>query len=263
MQDKDSKEIQPETKDNFAISGYCRDCQTFHSLGPGNSHKEAKKLLRRLCDIGSIDIFSPVPDKKKLALGHLYGDARGKMFGVLEYRKQDGEIGFLYAFSGQYFGIWEVSGWVPPIFDLAAFLALNTNREREISRLTDTIRRLGKDNQDLQNLRRRRRQKSRILMEDIIGLYRLQNFSGVGRSLSEAFSGAGGIPTGTGDCCAPKLLHHAAIHGLYPLGLCEFFIGRSPRSANYSQGDFASACKDRCAPILGFQLCGLHTNKPL
>ena len=65
------------------------------------------------------------------------------------------------------------------------------------------------------------------------------------------------IPTGTGDCCAPKLLHYAASHGLKPLALAEFWWGES--SQDKVQGEFYGACVERCQPLMGFLLSGLKT----
>jgi hypothetical protein len=183
------------------------------------------------------------------------------MFGVLEYTTPAGGRGFLYAFSGQYFGIWEVPGWVPPVFAVDEFFALNTSREREIAALTRKINCLAESDLKKQQYKALRRNKSRCLAEKLWGLYRLKNFAGKERSLREAWFGDKGVPTGTGDCCAPKLLQAAAREGLLPLGLCEIFIGREPKSAIYSHGTLASPCLDRCAPLLGFLLCG-HTRRP-
>lgn len=43
----------------------------------------------------------------------------GKMYGVLVVRDGDGRIGFLSAFSGMMNGLWQIPGFVPPIFDQA------------------------------------------------------------------------------------------------------------------------------------------------
>jgi len=43
----------------------------------------------------------------------------GKMFGVLVVLDTNGGIGFLSAFSGMMNGLWQVNGFVPPIFDQA------------------------------------------------------------------------------------------------------------------------------------------------
>jgi hypothetical protein len=95
-------------------------------------------------------------------------------------------------------------------------------------------------------------------MLDIHGLYRLTNFRGETASLEEAFIGSNGIPTGTGDCCAPKLLNYAAKNNLRPLGISEFFWGKENRSGGHRHGAFAASCAEKCQPILGFMLCGLN-----
>ena len=55
-------------------------------------------------------------------------------------------------------------------------------------------------------------------------------------------------PTGTGDCCAPKLLDYAFSHGLTPRSMCEVFYGRNtPHKTN---GLRYAPCDDRCGIIL-------------
>lgn len=95
-------------------------------------------------------------------------------------------------------------------------------------------------------------------MQDIHSLYRLHNFRGEQCSLFDLFGDTNGIPTGTGDCCAPKLLNLAARNGLQPLGLAEFYWGKTNKSASRQEGYFYPACQDKCGPILGFLLCGLE-----
>ena len=59
-----------------------------------------------------------------------------------------------------------------------------------------------------------------------------------------------GIPTGTGDCCAPKLLAMAARHQIRPLALAELWWG--PENAKgKASGHFYPACEERCQPLLG------------
>ena len=104
------------------IEGYCRSCDRIHRLENGNTVKIASQLIKKLeCD-ATIDLFS---DNKghdeRFSTSHLLGDARGKMFGVLEVLTTSGKPDFLYAFSGQYNSQWQVDGWVPPIFDVDDF----------------------------------------------------------------------------------------------------------------------------------------------
>ena len=98
-------------------------------------------------------------------------------------------------------------------------------------------------------------------MKEIHAMYRLSNFRGETESLPNAVYGAEGIPTGTGDCCAPKLLGYAARNGLTPLGLTEFYFGRTNRSGTKKHGEFYSSCLNKCGRILGFMLCGLEEHQ--
>jgi hypothetical protein len=62
---------------------------------------------------------------------------------------------------------------------------------------------------------------------------------------------------GTGDCCAPKLLHAAQQAGLRPLSMAEVWFGSSPPAGGRVEGQAYAACEERCAPLLGYMLCGL------
>ncbi|MGE5659542.1 MAG: pseudouridine synthase [Actinomycetota bacterium] len=104
-------------------------------------------------------------------------------------------------------------------------------------------------------LKQQRQELSRQLQTQMHAAYSLTNFSGESRSLQQLLPS--GLPTGTGDCCAPKLLHYAAIQGLKPLAMAEFWWG--PPSANQDKipGEFYGACVERCQPLMGFLLSGL------
>jgi tRNA pseudouridine32 synthase/23S rRNA pseudouridine746 synthase len=106
-------------------------------------------------------------------------------------------------------------------------------------------------------LKQRRKELSRELQVQMHAAYTLVNFLGKSRSISSLMP-TNSIPTGTGDCCAPKLLHCAAVHNLKPLAMAEFWWG-SP-SGDKIQGEFYGACGDRCQPLMGFLLSGLGYN---
>lgn len=239
--------------------GFCRSCGKEHWLGPGNNRQHCRKLMRRLALQQSIDLLPPGSKSKgALSTAPLFGPARGKMFGVMECQKPDGTTTLCYAFSGQYNGRWQVDGWVPPLFNIDDFWAMTERREKEIKELGREINRCPPHSAAWLAARKERRQLSRELMRDIHGLYRLTNFRGETATLQEAFHGSRGIPTGTGDCCAPKLLNYAAQNKLQPLGISEFFWGRENRAGGHRHGAFASPCTEKCLPILGFMLCGLE-----
>ncbi|GAB5356956.1 hypothetical protein AAMO2058_000332600 [Amorphochlora amoebiformis] len=65
-----------------------------------------------------------------------------------------------------------------------------------------------------------------------------------------------GMPSGFGECCAPKLLNQAARLGLKPLALAEMWWGKAPPGLGRESGVFYSACQDKCEKLLGFCLCG-------
>lgn len=116
---------------------------------------------------------------------------------------------------------------------------------------------------EIQELKRRRRALSQQLQAAMHAVYRLTNFAGDSLTLAElqALEQPSGLPTGTGDCCAPKLLHYAAQHGLIPLAMAEFWWG--PPLGDRRSGQFYGACEDRCQPILGFLLAGLSAGLDL
>lgn len=240
-----------------ASGGYCRRCGREHRLGAGNTFNPCRELMGLLAERGTIDLFSGSPPDPALATDWLFGPARGKMFGILECLRPDGTTTLLRAFSGQYNGRWLVEGWAPPLFDAHDFTALTAQTERRIKELGRQIELCPGHSAAWLALRSQRRLLSRQLMRDIHGLYRLSNFRGETASLAEAFTGAGNMPTGTGDCCGPKLLNQAAKSGLRPLGLAEFYWGRDNRSGGRRHDTFNGACAAKCGPILGFMLCGL------
>lgn len=102
-------------------------------------------------------------------------------------------------------------------------------------------------------LKQRRKQLSRQLQAQMHAAYSLTNFAGKSLSLQQLIPT--GAPTGTGDCCAPKLLHYAATHGLKPLAMAEFWWGAS--TEDKIQGEFYGACAERCQPLMGFLLSGM------
>jgi hypothetical protein len=235
-------------------AGFCRDCGLEHALPAEPALRHALELMAALELRGSIGLETCADPR--LSLEYLFGPARGQMFGVLAYRDASGQAGVLKAFSGQYNGVWEVPGWVPPILDPAEFARTIACDEPRIKDLTRRMHGLGVDDPARLTMLAERRELSRKLMDRIFGLYRLTNFRGRTRPLAEVFTGKA-MPTGTAECCAPKLLHHAAAHGLTPLGLAEFYFGRENRSATRRHGQFFAPCAEKCRPILGFMLCGL------
>ena len=93
-----------------------------------------------------------------------------------------------------------------------------------------------------------------LTQESVAKVYALYSFhcaDGSVRSLLDICSERSGgkyPPTGTGDCCAPKLLDYAFSHGLKPVSMCEVFYGRG--TPHKISGTSYPPCDDRCGIIL-------------
>lgn len=112
----------------------------------------------------------------------------------------------------------------------------------------------------IRELKKQRQELSRQLQTQMHAVYSLTNFSGKSLTLQQLMPA--GLPTGTGDCCAPKLLHYAATHNLKPLAMAEFWWGKSSVNGDKIAGEFYEACVERCQPIMGFLLSGMTPRKP-
>lgn len=65
-------------------------------------------------------------------------------------------------------------------------------------------------------------------------------------------------PGGTGECCAPKLLQYAFLHGYRPVCMAEFWVGESPQGEVRHHGHYYPACRSKCMPLMEFMLQGLE-----
>ena len=70
------------------------------------------------------------------------GPVIGKMFGVLVVKNQQGNLGYLQAFSGKLAGENNHSGFVPPVFDMLTTESFFLQEERELNKLNDSISKL-------------------------------------------------------------------------------------------------------------------------
>ena len=99
----------------------------------------------------------------------------------------------------------------------------NLRREYELALqpINDKLQRLQERSSEL---KRARKKLSSELSQHLLSTYELRNFRNETKPMRDVFQGDG-MPTGTGDCCAPKLLQFASRHNLKPIGLAEFWIG--------------------------------------
>lgn len=245
-----------------AFGGYCRKCDRVHSLGQTEARQAALALMAELERKQRIDIhLSNGMADPRYSTDTLFSDYRGKMFGVLVCDDAMGRQRIVRAYSGQYNGEWSVEGWAPPVLEPQEFHRVTWPVEKEIKRLGRLLEGYRPHDPVYKELAGRRKRLSRDLMEEIFNLYTFCNFRGEQLGMDRVYLGKGLPPTGTGDCCAPKLLNFAARNGLQPRAIAEFYWGRENPSHSRRHGVFYQACAAKCQPILGFLLCGYCNGK--
>ena len=238
--------------------GYCNRCRSWHGLPWKAAWASCQKLMADLRHHDRIDFMRPVAQADPLyRTAPLFTGGSGKMLGLLLCRDAHGVEHRLLAFSGMFNGLWLADGWVPPVFDVQAFLRLHVPVERQIKELGAQIAGLPPSAPERRELITERRELSRHNMVVIHKLYQLRNFRGDTQPLTSFFPPQSGPPAGAGDCCGPKLLHQAQRLGLWPLSMAEFYWGGNNASASKEHGRRYPPCTSKCRPILGFQLCGL------
>ena len=200
----------------------------------------AQDLIRRL-DAGSAEIQAePAVGISAEAIKSL---KEGKMLGVLKVENAEGEVEYLFGFSGTVGGRATLPGFVPPIYDLTAPDGYFRQREAEISAMPPGPG---------------RKAASAELQTWIFDQYHVRNARGETLTIREIFARRGLTPPGgTGDCAAPKLLQYAYTHACTPLAMGEFWYGASPASEVRQQGCFYPSCTGKCGPLLSYLLEGL------
>ncbi len=238
--------------------GYCQRCQKMHRLPAGRARELASELMEKLEQHERLDFLSTQVGSPLFSTSCLFGRDRGKMFGALEGIDKDGKNVVLYAFSGQFKGHWLIPGWAPPLFHEPQWQQENFATEKQIKELTACINTMSDRSEEKGKLKRERKLLSQQLMTRLHSLYTVKNFRGETAPLSSLYSSQRGVPTGAGDCCAPKLLNYALSRKITPTGMAEFYWGRTNLSKSRRHGHFYQTCTSKCRPLLGFMLCGLQ-----
>ena len=106
-------------------------------------------------------------------------------------------------------------------------------------------------------LKERRTQLTTESLNNVFSLYTFTRFDGKKITLNEIIKAHGGRlpPTGTGDCCAPKLLSYAFEHNLQPISMDEVFYSyKGGNTKNKTNGVSYPPCDERCGYILPYIL---------
>lgn len=158
-------------------------------------------------------------------------DSIGKMFGVL-VGSDGSRTGFLAAYSGSLPNA-DADYFVPQIYSLP------------------------------QNSIPTEKEESKQLQDFIFSQYEMLNAKGETRNLLSIFADTplGYPPSGSGDCCAPKLLQYAFHHHLKPICMAEFWWGKSPKNTIRHHLNYYPSCQGRCKPILNWMLQGMDVDE--
>ena len=126
---------------------------------------------------------------------------------------------------------------------------------------------------DILRLKQLRKTLSDALQQWLFSQFRMQNHEGESKDLQEIFRDAAlrdypqatlatsriaalkmVPPAGSGECCEPKLLQYAYLHGYRPLQMAMFWWGESPKEEIRHHLQFYPACNGKCKPILHWML---------
>ena len=190
----------------------------------------------------------------------------GFMVGSLVCANAAGERFVLYAISGIAYevsfsaALREPQGprvIVPPLVSSEAIEKALVKNDKEIHEITNELGALRLSKGPKEDLLARRTSLTTESLLNVFNLYNFIRFDGKKITLNEIIQAHGGKlpPTGTGDCCAPKLLSYAFEHGLQPISMDEVFYGyKGGNTKNKSNGVSYPPCDERCGYILPYIL---------
>ncbi len=174
--------------------------------------------------------------------------ANGIMIGVLVAKNSVQENKILFTVSGisrRIEGKFHDAIFIEPIVSNRKIMSALQKNDKKIHLLTEKLKSCRKE--DIQELQLHRSTLTSESLEKVHELYSFYCFDGKIRSLKQICKNQL-PPTGTGDCCAPKLLNFAFKNNLTPLSMCEVFYGRSTEKK--ISGCKYSPCDERCGLIL-------------
>ena len=192
---------------------------------------------------------------------------QGLMVGCLVCWEKTDELGsgrrvVLYAVSGNS-KVLEVTGnnqienlfkektvFVPSIVSLKEIDSALKQNDKKIHELTDEINKLPLVSEQRAELVSQRTQLTDASLKNVFSLYSFTRFDGKKISLNQIIKNHSNRlpPTGTGDCCAPKLFSYAFEKKIEPVSMDEVYFGRDTK--HKINGVSYPPCDERCGYIL-------------
>lgn len=163
----------------------------------------------------------------------------GLMLGILT--TTDGTV--YKAFSGIIDKRFELKPFVPQLFDSTLYQETIKDLDLQIHQVTKEI-----EKKPSKELIEKRKALSNECWKKIAHLYHFHCADGKVRGFEDTI----GIycPSGSGDCCAPKLLNACYKDKKIPASLEEFFYGKGTRES----GNFYGPCDQKCKKLLEHQI---------
>lgn len=210
------------------------------------AHIYCKKIIEKL-ENGALvlkQVSKPSPER----------DGHGVMIGTLICKNETGQKIILNAVSGNSLVVeGEVEGiWVSPIVSSKDIENALSKNDYRIHQLTSLIQKASDSEKDA--FLKERESLTNESLQKVYELYKFHCIDGKEISLLDICKKKF-PPTGTGDCCAPKLLDYAFAHNLLPLSMDEIYYGKD--SLHKKNGVSYPPCDERCALILPTML-SLH-----
>lgn len=208
------------------------------------------KLISRI-EKGEIELFQTARESEERK-------GQGIMIGSLVcIDKSTSKRVVLYALSGNAKELKYADGinpdencrFVPSIVSSQKINDALKENDNLIHQLTDKINSLV-DGDERRQMIIERTKLTDISLKRVFDLYFFTRFDGVKISLNDIISIHNGKlpPTGTGDCCAPKLLSYAFENKLQIVSMAEVFYGNDTK--NKQNGKTYAPCDERCGYIL-------------
>lgn len=153
---------------------------------------------------------------------------------------------------------------------LRQYLKAEIHRAKQLHKdeITAIEHRLAEHNEAIRACVEERKRRSEALQEWLFNAFSMLDAKGNSKTLTEIWNASETrlssltkralIPSGAGECSAPKLLQAAYRLGLKPLAMAEFWWGPSTPGLYKQPGAFYPACHSKCRPILGHMLQGLN-----
>ena len=146
---------------------------------------------------------------------------------------------------------------VPPLVSPKEIENVLAKNDKKIHELTEAIATAVVEPVEGPSKKELQEQRTALTTESLLNvfsLYTFTRFDGKKITLNEIIKEHDGKfpPTGTGDCCAPKLLSYAFEHNLTPISMDEVFYGRDTK--NKTNGTSYPPCDERCGYILPYIL---------